>query len=77
MAFLREVEKAAGDALGLSRGEGFHGLRRRDAEVLLAVDDQQRRLPITRKAMRGEAAILLGDLLALPIGADQVPIHKE
>ena len=52
VALLREVEEAARNALHLGSIEGLHALGVGDAEVLAAVDDQNRGVPKSNELVR-------------------------
>src|SRR5688572_5531763 len=75
VVFVGEVEELRFDALALRGGERGDALFHRDAEVELAMDDQDRRLPLRHVVHRVEAleVLRLGERRAalLPLGEPQ------
>src|SRR5690606_4492979 len=77
VALRRIVEEARRDTLDARCGEGLDPLRHGDAEILLAVDDEDRRSPAADEAMGREAIIELLRVRALPVRSAEVPIDEE
>ena len=76
MAFIGEVEEAAGDVSQLSCLKSFHPLVDRNAEIKAAVDHQNGCRPILYIVARIEARVAFGIGL-FPIRSLQVPVGKE
>ena len=51
VSFFGEIEEPAWDPLQLGSIEGFHSLGDRDAEVLFAMDHEQRSFPIASETV--------------------------
>ena len=77
VALFWKVEESRRHFLNLSGGEGFDPLSNRDTEIFLAVDHQKRGFPIGHESMRGEAIVVLLNLLILPVGPPEIPIDEE
>jgi hypothetical protein len=70
---VREYEQPALDATPLQGRDGTDALRVRDAEVLLAVDDQHGRAPPGEGVRRVDALIALGIVV---VGSAELPLRE-
>src|SRR5690606_8429576 len=76
VVLVREVQQLAGHALALGGGEGRQALLDQHAVIALAVDDQDRRLPVADVVDRVELLVVLRHLrrgsAVLPLGEPQL-----